>query len=160
MSKEFNNQDASTESRATIGPSISIRGEVTGSEDLLIEGNIEGAVDLKDNTVTVGKGAKVNACITGSVIHVEGTVTGDLYGSEQVVVHGTGCVRGNIASPRLVLEDGARLKGSIDTEPGSASAGMNVEKTRSAATDDSQYARTNSDVKRNGSHSVRPNSNI
>ncbi|MBN8550847.1 MAG: polymer-forming cytoskeletal protein [Deltaproteobacteria bacterium] len=157
MSKEFNNQDGSSDSRATIGPSISIRGEVTGSEDLLIEGNIEGAVDLKDNTVTVGKGAKVNASITGNIIHVEGHVTGDLYGAEQVVVHGTGCVRGNIASPRLILEDGARLKGSIDTEPGSASA-MNVEKTRTAAADETaQYGRMNGDAKRNGSHSVRSN---
>lgn len=160
MSKEFNNQDGSSDSRATIGPSISIRGEVTGSEDLLIEGNIEGAVDLKDNTVTVGKGAKVNASITGNVIHVEGTVTGDLYGAEQVVVHGTGCVRGNIASPRLILEDGARLKGSIDTEPGSTNASMNVEKLRSAAGEEAQYAKPGADMKRNGAHSVRPNSNM
>lgn len=160
MSKEFNNQDGSSDSRATIGPSISIRGEVTGSEDLLIEGNIEGAVDLKDNCVTVGKGAKVNASITGNVIRVEGTVTGDLYGSEQVVVHSTGCVRGNIASPRLILEDGARLKGSIDTEPGSANASLNVEKMRTAAAEAPQYAGAGSDLKRNGSHSVRGNTNL
>lgn len=161
MSKEFNNQEQEatypSRDRATIGPSISIKGEVTGSEDLLIEGNIEGAVDLKDNCVTVGKGAKVNASISGNVIRVEGTVTGDLYGAEQVVVTSTGCVRGNIASPRLVLEDGARLKGSIDTEPSSPNASMSVEKIRNTATTDEQssaYARP-ADAKRNGVHTLR-----
>jgi len=140
MAKGFEQEDSMNEGeekreRATIGPSISIRGEVTGSEDLLIEGAIDGTVDLKDNTVTVGRNAKVNANILGNIIHVEGEVAGDLYGREQVIVHKSGCVRGNITAPRLSLEDGARLKGSIDTEPNSEGLGstLQIERVRSAA---------------------------
>ena len=129
------NENEQKRERATIGPSISIRGEVTGSEDLLIEGSVDGTVDLKDNTVTVGRNAKVNANILGNIIHVEGEVAGDLYGREQVIVHKSGCVRGNITAPRLSLEDGARLKGSIDTEPNSEglSSALQVERVRTQA---------------------------
>lgn len=112
-----NNSDYPNEpGQAVIGTSISIKGEISGSENLLVLGSVEGTINLKENTVTVGKGARVNANILGNVIHVEGEITGDLRGREQVVVHKTGYVRGNIASPRLSLEDGAKLKGSIDTE--------------------------------------------
>lgn len=114
MTKDFEHPYET--SQAVIGSSISIKGEVSGSENLLVLGSIEGTINLKENTVTVGKGARVNANIFGNIIHVEGEVTGDLKGKEQVVVHKTGHVRGNIASPRLSLEDGAKLKGSIDTE--------------------------------------------
>lgn len=109
-------------SKAVIGASISVKGEISGSEDLLIEGFVEGVVDLKKNTVTVASGGKVNASIHGKLIHVEGEVLGDLFGTEQVVVHRSGQVRGNISAPRVSLEDGARLKGMIDTDVAGAEA--------------------------------------
>lgn len=101
---------------ATIGQSIFIKGEISGNEDLLIEGRAEGTINLGENQVTVSESGKVDAHINGRLIHVDGQVTGDLTGGEQVVIHRTGRVQGNITAPRVSLEDGARLKGLIDTD--------------------------------------------
>ncbi len=133
MSNDFMNSGNENAERASIGRSITIKGEVTGSEDLLIHGTVEGTVNLGENTVTVGASAKVKADIYGRVVHVEGEVLGNLFGAEQVTVHRTGYVRGNITSPRLSLEDGARLKGSIDTEPTAKDSALAVERIRSEA---------------------------
>ena len=123
---------ASSTERAIIGASITIKGEISGSEDLFVLGNVEGSIHLKENSVTVGKSAKVSASIYANVVKVEGEVQGDILGRQQVIVQKTGHVKGNITAPRLTLEDGARLKGSIDTEPQSveASLAQNVERTR------------------------------
>ncbi len=112
-------------SRASIGPSVSINGEISGEEDILIEGSVEGLINLKKNVVTVAASGKVKAAIYGMVIHVEGEVTGDLFGTERIVVHKSGKVTGNITSPRISLEDGARLKGSISTEGTGAETSTN-----------------------------------
>ncbi len=100
--------------RATIGPSISIRGDVTGSEDLFIEGKIEGSVSLADHAVGVGSEGRVNADIVGRLITVEGRVEGDLTAQEQIILRGTAHVKGDIKAPRVVLEDGATFRGLVD----------------------------------------------
>jgi cytoskeletal protein CcmA (bactofilin family) len=102
--------------RATIGPSIAIQGDVTGEEDLVIQGRVDGKVDLKQHSVTVGKNGRVRADVYGRTITIEGEVQGNLYGEEQIVVRQSGRVEGNITAPRVTLEDGARFKGSIDME--------------------------------------------
>lgn len=102
--------------RAVIGPSISIRGDVTGKEDLLIQGKVEGKVDLQQNNVTIGEHGKIQADLFGRSLIVEGTVNGNLYGEERVVVRTSGTVIGNITSPRVHLEDGATFKGNIDMD--------------------------------------------
>ncbi len=101
-------------SRATIGSSITIRGDVTGEEDLLIQGRVDGSVDLKQNSVTVGREGQVKANITGRVIAVEGRVEGNLKADEQVILRSSAVVQGDITAPRVVLEDGARFRGGID----------------------------------------------
>lgn len=101
---------------ATIGPSIRIRGDLAGDEDLVVQGQVEGTISLEQNLVTVGKEGKVNATVNARVIIVEGQVDGDLNGEEQVTLKKSSGVRGNIVSPRVSLEDGARFKGSIDME--------------------------------------------
>lgn len=101
---------------ATIGPSIRIRGDLAGDEDLLVQGQVEGTISLEQNLVTVGKEGKVNATVNARVIIVEGQVDGDLNSEEQVTLKKSAGVRGNIVSPRVSLEDGARFKGSIDME--------------------------------------------
>ncbi len=101
---------------ATIGPSIRIRGDLAGDEDLVVQGQVEGTISLEQNLVTVGKDGKVNATVNARVIIVEGEVDGDLNGEEQVTLKKSAAVRGNIVSPRVSLEDGARFKGSIDME--------------------------------------------
>jgi len=108
---------------AVIGPSITIRGDVTGDEDLTIQGRIEGTVTLKQHNVSVGPEGKVDASIHGRSVTVEGEVKGDLRGEEQVVLKRTSRVQGNIQAPRVTVEDGARFRGGIDMgEPTPAGA--------------------------------------
>jgi len=105
-----------------IGPSIVIKGEVTGDEDLLIQGKVDGTINLGGNEVSVGNSGRVSADITAKTIRIEGEVTGDIHGREKVVISASGNVRGNIVAPRVTLEDGAIFKGSIDMDPGESSA--------------------------------------
>ncbi|MEE4270099.1 MAG: polymer-forming cytoskeletal protein [Thermoanaerobaculales bacterium] len=108
--------------QATIGRSINIRGDVTGDEDLLIQGRIEGTVDLKQHSVTIGPEGRVKADLKGRRVTVEGEVEGDVRGQEQVVLKASSTVNGDIVAPRVVLEDGATFLGSIDMS-GKAPAG-------------------------------------
>ena len=101
-----------------IGPSIKIKGEVTGDEDLVIKGSVEGSIHLSAHEVTVGESGKVKADIKAKTVVVNGEVTGDIAGSEKVIITKSGHVRGNIVAPRMTLEDGAVFKGSIDMDPG------------------------------------------
>lgn len=103
-----------------IGPSIEIKGTVTGDEDLVVQGKVEGTIDLGEHQVTVGQSGSVTADIRAKVVNVDGEVSGDLTGSEKVVISRSGRVRGNIVAPRVTLEDGALFKGSIDMDPGEA----------------------------------------
>lgn len=100
-----------------IGPTILIKGDLTGEEDLIIDGRVEGRVELRKHNITVGKNGRVKADLYGKVITVEGEVHGNLYGDEQLVLRQSSTVRGNILAPRVVLEDGANFKGSIDMSP-------------------------------------------
>jgi cytoskeletal protein CcmA (bactofilin family) len=99
---------------ATIGPSITVRGDVTGEEDLVIQGRVEGSVDLKQNSLTVGPEGVVKANIGGRVVTVEGSVEGDIRAEEQVVLRSTARVQGDISAPRVILEDGAHFVGGVD----------------------------------------------
>jgi len=105
-------------STAMIGKTIQIKGSVTGNENLVIEGNIDGSVDLPQNDLTIGESGQVTANLVAKVVKVDGQVTGDINGSEKVVISKSGRVRGNIVAPRVTLEDGAKFKGSIDMDPG------------------------------------------
>ena len=104
-----------------IGQSIKIKGEITGNEDLVIKGSVEGTIDLAEHEVTIGDSGKVRADIKGKTVTINGEVTGDISGTEKVVISKTGRVRGNIISPRMMLEDGAVFKGSIDMDPSDSS---------------------------------------
>jgi len=101
-----------------IGPSIKIKGEVSGDEDLLIQGRVEGTIKLNNHEVVVGESGQVAADIVAKTIRIDGKVTGDITGTENVVISKLGNVRGNIVAPRVLLEDGAIFKGSIDMDPG------------------------------------------
>lgn len=101
-----------------IGSSITIKGTVSGDEDLLIHGKVEGAITLKDHEVSIGQSGKITADVTAKTIRIDGEVTGDITGSEKVILSKSGNVRGNIVAPRVTLEDGAIFKGSIDMDPG------------------------------------------
>ena len=100
--------------QAVIGRSITIRGDVTGDEDLLIQGRVEGSIDLKEHSVTVGPEGRVKADLSGKTVTVEGEVDGDIRGRDQVALRASSKVNGDIVAPRVVLEDGASFLGSID----------------------------------------------
>jgi cytoskeletal protein CcmA (bactofilin family) len=126
-----------TSERAVIGRSITIRGDVTGDEDLLIQGQIEGSVDLELHAVTVGSDGLVKANITGRVITVEGEVEGDLHAQEQITLRSSARVNGDIKAPRVVLDDGASFRGLVDmgdpTKAGRGSAGASTAKEGNAS---------------------------
>lgn len=100
-----------------IGKTITIKGDITGEENLVIEGRVDGTVHLKSNDLTVGQSGRVTANLTANVVRIDGEVNGDIVGVEKVVVTKTGKVQGNIVGPRVTLEDGAKFKGSIDMDP-------------------------------------------
>jgi len=106
---------------AVIGPGIVINGDISGSENLVIEGKVKGRIHLAAHEVLIGPSGEIQADVTAKLIRVSGKVHGDLNGKEKVVISKTGHVRGNIVAPRVLLEDGAVFKGSIDMDPGEAS---------------------------------------
>jgi len=103
---------------AVIGAGIVIEGNISGNENLIIEGKVKGHIHLAAHEVTIGRSGEINADVTAKVIRVAGKVHGDLQGKEKVIISSTGNVRGNIVAPRMLLEDGAIFKGSIDMDPG------------------------------------------
>ena len=114
--KTANRRSGSREA-AVIGASIQIDGDVRGEEDLIIQGEVSGKINLLNNSLTVGRDGKVKADVRAQAVFVDGHVDGDLIGSERVCIRSTAQVRGNITSPRVSLEDGARFKGSIEMDP-------------------------------------------
>jgi cytoskeletal protein CcmA (bactofilin family) len=114
---------ANATGRAVIGPSISIKGDVTGSEDLLIQGKVDGSVTLDHHAVGVGSEGRVNANIIGRIITIEGRVEGDLTAEEQIILRGSAQVHGDIKAPRVVLEDGATFRGLVDMGASSKKSG-------------------------------------
>jgi cytoskeletal protein CcmA (bactofilin family) len=101
------------EAMANIGKSISIKGDLTGNEDLVIEGKVEGKVELPNNQLTVGANGVVRAEISAKSVVVIGRVAGNVKGSERIEIQATGIVEGDVAAPRLVVSEGAVVNGSI-----------------------------------------------
>ena len=99
-----------------IGKSVVIKGELSGSEDLTIEGHVEGRIDLKDNVLTIGPNGKIKAEIFAKAVVVLGEVTGNVTASEKVDIRDNGSVDGDIASPRVAIAEGAHFRGSIDMQ--------------------------------------------
>jgi cytoskeletal protein CcmA (bactofilin family) len=101
---------------AVIGPSIQINGDLSGEEDLIIQGKVSGTIQLREKSLTVGSQGQVDANVLAHSIIIEGKVNGDLFGSERVCIRKTGNVQGNIVSPKVSLDEGCRFKGSIDMD--------------------------------------------
>ena len=123
----------SSRDAAVIGPSIHIDGDVRGEEDLLIEGEVGGTVQLKNNSLTIGPNGKVRADVYAHSIYVDGFVEGDLFGAERVHIRKSAQVKGNVTSPRVSVEDGAKFKGAIEMDPQAAQSAGNRAPQRSAA---------------------------
>ena len=107
-----------TADQATIGKSLVIKGEVTGSESLYIDGRVEGSINLSGNRVTVGRNGVVAANINAREIVVLGKVRGNLTASDRVDIRSDGSLTGDVVAARISIEDGAYFKGGIDIRKG------------------------------------------
>src|SRR5580700_3924284 len=107
-----------TSDQATIGKSLVIKGEVTGSESLYIDGRVEGSINLSGNRVTVGRNGVVSANINAREIVVLGKVRGNLTASDRVDIRSDGSLTGDVVAARISIEDGAFFKGGIDIRKG------------------------------------------
>lgn len=104
--------------QATIGRTLVIKGEITGSESLYVDGHIEGTLTVKDHRVTVGRNGVVAANITSREVVIMGKVTGNLECSDRVDIRSEGSLTGDIRSRRISVEDGAMVRGSVQLTPG------------------------------------------
>lgn len=103
---------------AWVGKSVVFKGDLTSSEDMMIDGRVEGSIQIRDHTLTVGPDADIRANILARAVTVNGAVTGTITARDKVDIRQTGSVEGDIFSPRLAIADGALLRGRVDTEAG------------------------------------------
>ena len=107
---------------AYISGTISVKGELSGNEDVVVAGQFEGNINLPSQSLTITQSGKVRADVCANVIEIQGELVGDVEGMDKVLITPTGRMQGNIKSPRVILDDGAQFKGSIDMEPAPAPA--------------------------------------
>ena len=101
---------------ARLGSSLHVKGEITGNEDLLIDGSVEGLVQLEDRKLTVGASAKVTADVIAREVVVYGNVKGNLRARDRIEIKKDGSVVGDLTTARISIEDGAYFKGSIEID--------------------------------------------
>jgi cytoskeletal protein CcmA (bactofilin family) len=99
-----------------IGKSVVIKGELNGSEDLTIEGQVEGTIQLRDHILTIGANGKIKAQIFAKAVIVLGTVNGNVTATEKIDIRDNGSVDGDIISPRVAIAEGAHFRGSVDMQ--------------------------------------------
>jgi cytoskeletal protein CcmA (bactofilin family) len=107
---------------AHIGKSVIIKGELSGSEDLYLDGEVEGNIDLRNHNLVVGPNGRVHANVFAKDVVIHGKVDGKVMGSEKVELKKSAVVNGDIETQRIVIEDGAFFKGAIDIRKGDAKA--------------------------------------
>jgi cytoskeletal protein CcmA (bactofilin family) len=99
-----------------IGKSVVIKGELNGSEDLTIEGHVEGTIQLKEHVLTIGPNGKIKAQVFAKAVIVLGEVIGNVTASDKVDIRDNGSVDGDIISPRVAIAEGAHFRGSVDMQ--------------------------------------------
>jgi cytoskeletal protein CcmA (bactofilin family) len=107
---------------ATVGMSVSIKGEISGSEDLTVDGQLEGRIDLPEHTLTIGPNATVLADINARIVIVFGTVVGSVVAREKAEIRKTASVEGSLTCGQLAVQEGARINGKIETKSRPAAA--------------------------------------
>ena len=100
--------------QARIGKTIKLKGELTGDEDVYVDGEVEGTIELPDNALVVGPTGKVRAQVIARSISILGHVEGKVNGGERIEIRKSGSLEGDLVTPRIVIEDGAVFRGSID----------------------------------------------
>jgi len=117
-----------------IGKSVVIKGELNGSEDLTIEGQVEGTIQLKEHVLTIGPNGRIKAQVFAKTVIVLGEVNGNVSASEKVEIRDGGSVDGDIISPRVAIAEGAHFRGSVDMQKkgGTASASASTSSVKPA----------------------------
>ena len=117
----LNNADQKDVRVATIGISVSVKGEIKGSEDIVVDGHVEGRIDLPEHMLTIGPNATVLADVNAKVVIVLGSITGSITAREKADIRKTATVEGTLTCSRLSVEEGATMNGLIETKsrPGS-----------------------------------------
>ncbi len=114
-----------------IGKSVVIKGELSGSEDLTIEGQVDGKIELRQNVLTIGPNGKIKAQVFAKSVIILGEVTGNVTASEKVDIRDNGSVDGDIAAPRVAIAEGAHFRGSIDMQRTGAKPAEHKAETKS-----------------------------
>lgn len=107
---------------ATIGISVTIKGEINGAEDLTVDGQVEGKIELPEHTLTIGPNATVMADINAKVVTVFGTVIGNVVAREKADIRKTASVEGSLSCGSLAVQEGAKMNGKIETKNRSAAS--------------------------------------
>jgi cytoskeletal protein CcmA (bactofilin family) len=115
-----------------IGKSVVIKGELNGSEDLTIEGQVEGKIELKDHVLTIGPNGKIKAQVFAKALIVLGEVNGNVTATEKVEIRDGGSVDGDIVSPRVAIAEGAHFRGSVDMQRKAGQQGQGTQQQRPA----------------------------
>jgi cytoskeletal protein CcmA (bactofilin family) len=110
--------------QATVGKGLVIKGEITGSESLFIDGKVEGSINLPGNRVTVGRNGQVTASVSAREIVILGKVRGNVSATDRVDIRAEGALTGDVAAARISIEDGAFFKGGIDIKKAEAKPGV------------------------------------
>lgn len=121
MARPAASSDRSGRNQAQIGKALKLKGEMTGSEDVYVDGEVEGTVELRENNLTVGPNGNVRAHVKARSITVLGRLEGNVQAGERIEIRKTGSLEGDLVTPRIVIEDGAVFRGSIDIlKPGTS----------------------------------------
>jgi cytoskeletal protein CcmA (bactofilin family) len=129
LDSTYNTPSSTTGGTARLGASLHVKGEITGNEDLHIDGSVEGLVQLEDRKLTVGASAKLTADVIAREVVVYGNVKGNLRARDRIEIKKDGSVVGDLTTARIMIEDGAYFKGSIE-----------IDKAGDASDDDKSYS--------------------
>jgi cytoskeletal protein CcmA (bactofilin family) len=113
-------------SAACLGPGLQVKGEISGNEDLYLEGKVEGSISLGGHRLTVGRNAQVSAEVVAREVIVYGQVSGDLRGHDRIEIKKDASVTGDVTTARILVEDGAYLKGKIETDRSGTPVGTDL----------------------------------
>ena len=116
-------EKSSASANVIIGKSIVVKGELRGSEDLTIEGQVEGKIALKQHVLTIGAHGRIRAQVFAKSVIVLGEVVGNIDATEKVAIRNEGSVEGDIKAPRVAIAEGAKFRGGIDMQQGQAQPG-------------------------------------
>ncbi|MGH9784194.1 MAG: bactofilin family protein [Terriglobia bacterium] len=127
---EVATHDSTPGAVAHIGKSVTIKGELSGNEDLFIDGQVEGMIEVREHNLTIGPNGRVQANVNAKQVVLFGSLKGNVRASDRVDIRKTGSLIGDVVAARVMIEDGASIKGSVDIQKAVETAGKPTEMKR------------------------------